>query len=264
MTARTEAIQHFTVHRDGVTIPVVRGGRGRPLVFFPGLLTTQADLCELIGLLRVDHDVVTFDYRGHGRASAADSYSFEAFLGDVGAVLAELPHFDHPVLVGHSLGADLAVHYAAEYPDAVGELVLIDGANPIPEPFITAADLPEFSALWEEFAAQHEAPEETPRQVLLTAQDILDLNVELDTIRSGILDLYRNVECPITMIMSTSMAGDDTDGRTVWRNRNWRTGIERLVREHPHISTTWLDAGHALPLTHAPDIARIVRSTRGS
>ncbi|WP_228800326.1 hypothetical protein [Nocardia terpenica] len=54
MTARTEAIQHFTVQRDGVTIPVARGGRGRPLVLSPGLLTTQADLCELTELLRLD------------------------------------------------------------------------------------------------------------------------------------------------------------------------------------------------------------------
>lgn len=230
----------------------------------PGLLTTQADLCELTELLRLDHDVVSFDYRGHGLASAADSYSFQAFLGDLGAVLAELPRFDRPVLVGHSLGADLAVHYAAEYPGTVGELVLIDGANPIPEPFVTAADLPEFRALWEEFAARHEAVEATPRRVLLTAQDVLALNVELDAIRSGILDRYRRVDCPITMIMSASMAGDGSDGRTAWRNRNWRTGIERLVREYPHISTTWLDAGHGLPLTHAPDIARIIRSTRGS
>ncbi|WP_249350092.1 alpha/beta fold hydrolase [Microbispora sp. H10836] len=61
--------RHFTIHHDGVTIPVSRGGRGRPLVLCPGLNSTQADLRELAELLRHDHDVVTFDLRGHGLAA---------------------------------------------------------------------------------------------------------------------------------------------------------------------------------------------------
>lgn len=138
------AVRHFTVHHDGVTIPVSRGGRGRPLVLCPGLNSTQADLHELTELLRRDHDVVTFDLRGHGPASASDRYSFDAFLSDLVAVLAELGRrglSSAPVLVGYSLGADLAVHYAAESPETVAGLLLIDGANPLPEPFITEADL---------------------------------------------------------------------------------------------------------------------------
>ncbi|MZD04409.1 alpha/beta fold hydrolase, partial [Streptomyces sp. SID5785] len=131
----TPGPQHLTVrtvHHDGVAISVTRGGRGRPLVLCPGLLSTQADLHELTSLLRRDHDVITFDLRGHGLTSAADRYSFDAFLGDLGAVLAALDLPAPPVLVGHSLGADLAVHHAAGHPDAVDGLVLIDGANPLP------------------------------------------------------------------------------------------------------------------------------------
>ena len=252
----------FTVHHDGVTIPVARGGRGRPLVLCPGLGSTQADLHELAELLRRDHDVVTFDLRGHGLASAADRYAFEAFLGDLVAVMAELGRLDlpsAPVLVGYSLGADLAVHYASERPDTVAELVLIDGANPVPEPFIADADLPEFHAMWEELATRHEAKRGTARQVLLTAQEILDLNLEIDVVRSEILDRYRKIDRPISMIMSTAMAGRG-EGRARWRNRNWRAGIERLVRERPDIATSWLDADHRLAFTHAPEIAQIIRA----
>ncbi|WP_235995510.1 alpha/beta fold hydrolase [Nonomuraea montanisoli] len=254
--------RHFTVHHDGVTIPVSRGGRGRPLVLCPGLSSTQADLHELIELLRRDHDVVTFDLRGHGLSSAAGRYSFEAFLGDLAAVLAEtrrhgLP--SPPVLVGYSLGADLAVHHASEHPGAVAELVLIDGANPVPEPFVTEADLAEFRAMWEDLAAAQEALRGTARQVSLTAHDILDLNVEIDAVRSAILDRYRKIDCPISMIMSTSMAGDDDEGPAPRFNRNWRAGVERLVREQPRVSTSWLDADHRLVFTHAPQIARIIR-----
>lgn len=203
--------RHFTVHHDGVTIPVSRGGHGRPLVLCPGLNSTQADLHELTGLLRRDHDVVTFDLRGHGLASAADGYSFDAFLSDLFAVLADLERLDlpsPPVLVGYSLGADLAVHYAAERPDGVAGLVLIDGANPLPEPFITDADLPEFRAMAEDPATRREIEQAmgTARQVLLTARHVLDLQLEMDVVRSAILDRYRKIDCPINMIMSTSVA----------------------------------------------------------
>ncbi|MDA3629737.1 alpha/beta fold hydrolase [Saccharopolyspora sp. WRP15-2] len=258
----TAKIEHFTVHHDGVAIAGSRGGRGRPLVLCPGLLTTQADLGELVGLLRRDHDVVTFDLRGHGLSSAADRYSFDAFLGDLAAVLAELS-LPAPVLVGHSLGADLIVHHASEHPEIGAELVLVDGANPVPEPFITEDDLPEFRAMAEELRREVESLEGTPRQVLLTEQEILGLNLEVEAVRSGILDRYRKIDLPISMIMSTSMAGDSGEGRAPWRNRNWRAGIERLVRARPRTTTAWLDADHGLMVARAPEVARLIRRASG-
>jgi esterase len=263
MFGMTTNADQLTVLHDGVTIPVTRGGQGRPLVLCPGLTSTQADLQELIGLLRRDHDVLTFDLRGHGFSSPADRYSFGAFLGDLVAVMTEvgclgLPSM--PVLVGHSLGADLIVHYAARYPDTVAELVLIDGANPLPSPFIADADLPELRALWENSAVSLEAATGTAHQVLLTPQEILELNLELDVMRAGILDRYRMIACPIRMIVSTAMAGHSGQGRVPRHNRLWRSGMERLAREQPHVSMSWLDATHALVQTHARDIARTITS----
>ncbi|MEU9831759.1 alpha/beta hydrolase [Streptosporangium sp. NPDC048047] len=257
--------RHFTIHHDGITIPVSRGGRGRPLVLCPGLNSTQAGLHELTGLLRRDHDVVTFDLRGHGLASAAGRYSFDAFLSDLAAVMAELGNLGlsaAPVLVGYSLGADLAVHHASGHPGSVAGLVLIDGANPVPEPFVTDTVLPEFRAMWEEMATLREAERGTARQVLLTAQEILGVNLEIDAVRAGILDRYRRIDRPISMIMSTSMAGDGGEGHAPRFNRNWRAGIERLVREHPDIAVSWIDADHGLVFTHALEIARIIRGVR--
>ncbi|NIH80359.1 alpha/beta fold hydrolase [Amycolatopsis viridis] len=255
--------QNFTIHHDGVTIAATRGGRGRLVVLCPGLNSTQADLQQLAGLLRRDHDVVTFDLRGHGLSSAADRYSFAAFLGDLAAVMAELGRHDRaaaPLLVGYSLGADLAVHYTAEHPGTVSGLLLIDGANPVPEPFLTEAVLPEFRAMWEDMAARQQAGRGTARQVLLTGQEILDLNVEIDQVRAGILARYDVIDQPITMIMSTSMAGDGDDEFVRSLNQNWRAGVERLQREHPGIATHWLDADHQLVFTHAVDIAAITRT----
>ncbi|MFD5232599.1 alpha/beta fold hydrolase [Streptomyces qaidamensis] len=252
MTVRSDrGIQCFTVRHDGVSIPVSRGGRGRPLVLCPGLNCTQADLSELISLLRRDHDVVTFDLRGHGLASPAGRYSFDAFLSDLVAVMAELDLPSAPVLVGYSLGADLAVHYAAERPETVTGLVLVDGANPLPEPFLTDADLAEFRAMAETEAARH---------VSLTAEDIVGLGLEMDVVRAEILDRYRKVGLPMHVIASTAIAGDSAEGRVPRHNRLWRAGVERLIREQPRISADWIDAGHGLVFTHAPDVAEIIRT----
>ncbi|MEV4187602.1 hypothetical protein AB0J28_39860, partial [Streptosporangium canum] len=38
-------------------------------------------------------------------------------------------------------------------------------------------------------------------------------------------------------------------------NRNWRAGVERLVREQPYIATSWLDADHGLVFTHIRTLA---------
>jgi len=151
--------------------------------------------------------------------------------------------------VGYSLGADLVVHHASEQPDAVAGLVLVDGANPVPEPFITEADLPVLRAMWEE--------QET--DVSLTAQDILDLNLELDVLRPRLLGRYRKIDRPISMIMSIAMAGDGGEGLAPRYNELWRAGVDRLARERPDISTSWLDADHRLVCTHAPQIARLIR-----
>ncbi|RSD17176.1 alpha/beta fold hydrolase [Amycolatopsis eburnea] len=257
----TTKASQFEVHHNGVTISVSRGGRGRPLVLCPGLLTTQADLHELTDLLRRDYDVTTFDLRGHGLSTPADEYTFEAFLSDLDAVMTALEHRS-PLLVGHSLGADLAVHYAAEHPGTVAGLVLVDGANPTPEPFLTDADLPDFQAMAEGLRHELEPVKGTPRQVLLNPHDFLDVNLQVEAVRSGILDLYQTIDQPIHLIMSTSMAGTSDDARTRWRNQNWRAGIERLVRERPHVTTSWLDADHRLVLTHAPEIARLICDTQ--
>ncbi|WP_432584891.1 alpha/beta hydrolase family protein [Streptomyces sp. HD1123-B1] len=257
--ARDGWTRHFTVHHDGVTIPVSLGGRGRPLVLCPGLNSTQADLRELTEALRCDHQVVTFDLRGHGLASpAASRYSFDDFLSDLVAVMAEFDWPTPPVLVGYSLGADLAVHHAAERPESVAELVLIDGANPLPEPFITEADREEFRAMAERLATS--AAEGSTHQVALTAEDIFDLCLEIDVVRSAILHRYRRIRRPIHMIMSNAIAGGGAEARAAWRNRLWRAGVERLVREFPEVSTSRLDADHRLVFTHAPDIADIIRT----
>ena len=70
---------------------------------------------------------VALDLRGHGRSApaAADEMSVEALADDVAAV-ADAYDLSPVVLVGHSLGAAVALEWAARDPARVAGLVLVD------------------------------------------------------------------------------------------------------------------------------------------
>ena len=253
--------------REETTIAVSRGGRGRPLVLCPGLFSTQADLEGLAGTLRRHFDVVTFDLRGHGRSSGAQWYRFASFLGDLEAVMSELGRGSlpsAPVMVGHSMGADLVLHYAAAHPGAAAGLVLLDGANPLPEPFLSGICPAELRAMAERMRVALAEVRGTERQVLLDVDDFVDLNVEIDQLRMRLPDRLRGLELPVSVIASTAMAGRGDDGQTRWRNANWRAGFERLGAEIPQAEVAWLDADHELVVTHADRIAEMILEAFGT
>ena len=75
--------------------------------------------------------VVTWDIRGHGGSESPadpDSYSADAALADMAALLAELG-IERAVLGGHSLGGYLSLDFTLRHPDQVAGLVLI-GTGP--------------------------------------------------------------------------------------------------------------------------------------
>jgi len=79
--------------------------------------------------LASDREVVAIDHRGFGRSgwSATKDYSLDAFMGDILAVSA---HFgwDRPVILGHSMSGRLSIFFAANFPDHLSRLVIVDSA----------------------------------------------------------------------------------------------------------------------------------------
>jgi pimeloyl-ACP methyl ester carboxylesterase len=67
------------------------------------------------------------DLRGHGESDPADDgdYTLPALAADVAAAADQLD-LRHFVLAGHSLGAAVAIEYAAKHPERVAGLLLVD------------------------------------------------------------------------------------------------------------------------------------------
>lgn len=72
--------------------------------------------------------VVTYDQRGAGRSTCEGPFSIQHNVTDLEAVRAEID-VDRVTLLGHSSGAVLATHYAAEYPDRVERLIHLSPAG---------------------------------------------------------------------------------------------------------------------------------------
>ena len=89
-------------------------------------------------LTRASCQVVAVDLRGHGQSDwggPGASHHLLDFAKDTAAVIAWLEARGRPVhtLVGHSMGANVALLLAGAWPSHLRQLVLVDGVGPPPE-----------------------------------------------------------------------------------------------------------------------------------
>jgi proline iminopeptidase len=105
-----------------------RTGRGSPVVWCHG----GPGLWDYLGpVAAMTDDLVTsyrYDQRGCGRSSGAGPHTLARNVFDL-ETLRRLWGLDRFVVAGHSWGAELALHYALEYPQHVAGLVYLSGAG---------------------------------------------------------------------------------------------------------------------------------------
>jgi esterase len=105
------------------------GTRGAtPILLMHG--ANYFDSYDWIGVaeaLATDREVATFDKRGFGDSgwSPSKDYSVDANMGDMLAVIGELK-WDQPIIVGHSASGRLSISFAANFPEKISRLVIVD------------------------------------------------------------------------------------------------------------------------------------------
>jgi pimeloyl-ACP methyl ester carboxylesterase len=119
------------VDREGVRIWYeVRGEGERAFLLVPGyqIIRGTGLYKYQVPFLARHGRVVVFDHRGSGRSDRPrEGYAVAEYVADLGAV-ADAAGLERFALVGFSLGAELAVRYAAAHPDRLTHLVLISPA----------------------------------------------------------------------------------------------------------------------------------------
>lgn len=101
--------------------------KGPTIVCVHGLTANHTCWASVADLLSPAYRVIAYDLRGRGESDKPDKgYSLALHNDDLEGLL---DHFNlkKPVLVGHSLGAHIALRFAATHPERVSKLVLVDG-----------------------------------------------------------------------------------------------------------------------------------------
>lgn len=117
--------------QDGVTISYRlwrQGKQSRPLiVLLHGMASNMTRWSEFLHhtTLKSDWDIMRLDLRGHGESLYRGPLNAEVWSRDL-VELIDVEGYRQALLVGHSLGAQVAVRFAYLHPQRVSGLVLID------------------------------------------------------------------------------------------------------------------------------------------
>ena len=128
--ASAQAPQSKIADVNGVKLHYLVAGKGDPVILLHGFAETSHMWRPLIAKLADKHTVIAPDLRGFGGSSAPeDGYTKKAMAQDIHALVKSLK-YDRIRLVGHDIGLMVAYAYAAQYPDEVDRLVLMEAFLP--------------------------------------------------------------------------------------------------------------------------------------
>lgn len=100
-------------------------GQGQPLLLLHGLFGSADNWNSIAKQMSAHFQVVSVDLRNHGRSPHAASQTYAEMAADVLA-LCDAQGWSQIHLVGHSLGGKVAMQFAAETPQRLNKLIVVD------------------------------------------------------------------------------------------------------------------------------------------
>ena len=115
---------------NGVRLHYLLAGKGDPVILLHGYAQNSHMWRPLIPQLAKTHTVIAPDLRGFGQTSKPmTGYDKKTLAQDIHA-LAQSLGYQHVVVVGHDIGLMVAYAYAAQYPNEVDRIALMDAFLP--------------------------------------------------------------------------------------------------------------------------------------
>ena len=100
-------------------------GSGIPFVIIHGLYGSSDNWLTVAKKLSSGYQVFMIDQRNHGRSPNSGDHSYEALKNDL-AEFFEQHQIKKAVVMGHSMGGKTAMCFAADYPELIERLIVVD------------------------------------------------------------------------------------------------------------------------------------------
>ena len=125
-----EGVATYVQHTGSTTLPELPPdlSRGELILCLHGNGASSGIFAPLLERLGADHSPLAFDQPGHGRSGELDSLGSIERMAEFTRAFCERLELDRPVLLGHSMGAAVALRCALDRPKSVRALVLCSGA----------------------------------------------------------------------------------------------------------------------------------------
>ena len=163
-------------------------GTGIPLVILHGLYGSSDNWMSIVKLLEKYFEIFIPDQRNHGRSPHSDDFNYSLLTQDMYEFFQQ-NKISKTVLLGHSMGGKVAMHFAREFPELLSSLIVVDIA---PKNYSSSANSPESLAhisISEALNYLH-LPEIKSRE---EADKLLSVSLPQDKLRSFLLkNLRRN------------------------------------------------------------------------
>lgn len=133
---------------DGTKIAYQIHGEGSmPLVFVHGWCCDKSYWNKQIEYFKQDYKIVAIDLAGHGESGLdRKNYTMQSFANDVSAVINDL-NLTNCVILGHSMGGSVVVETAAQNPDKIKAVFLVDSFKEYPVK-LTGEELDSVLNMW--------------------------------------------------------------------------------------------------------------------
>lgn len=135
-----------------------------PLILVHGLRDHGRAWDPVAKMLVRDWHVIVPDLRGHGDSGWASdgNYALSGFVFDLAELISQLG-FERVPLVGHSLGGNISLRYAAAFPEHVERLVVIEGIGAAPDVAARSEAVPVSEKMRTWIETRRKGLERTPR-----------------------------------------------------------------------------------------------------
>ncbi len=124
----TQSMSTLSEHPNSQRISVQTQGSGTDVILIPGLASSREVWADLASTLRMSHHIHLIELAGFANTPAVSNPDGKVLAPAVDAIAdyIQTQHIKAPVIIGHSLGGEIALMLGARHPDQIGRLMIVD------------------------------------------------------------------------------------------------------------------------------------------